>query len=117
MLSAKVLWPLFPLLLLVVVVCLTIALVRVVRHAAGPMAVWLQGAALGCYVLAAVAAIGSEGRAIPAGVHRPFSFLTQVLLVIALAYFWRQRNRPLLMLNAGAWAAILADTALHYLLR
>ena len=31
-LSAKTLWPLFPLLLLVVVVCLTWALVIVVRH-------------------------------------------------------------------------------------
>lgn len=117
MLSAKVLWPLFPLLLLVVVVCLTIALVRVVRHAAGPTAVWLQGGALGCYGLAALAAIGSESRAIPAGVHRPLSFLTQLLLVMALVYFWRRKNRALLLLNGGAWAAILADTALHYLLR
>jgi hypothetical protein len=116
-LSAKVLWPLFPLLLLVVVVCLTAALVRVVRRSAGTAAIWLQAAALACYLLAAVAAIGSERGAMSAGIHRPFSFLTQVLLVSALFYFWRRGDRPLLVLNGSAWGAILADTALHYLLR
>lgn len=115
-LSAKVLWPLFPLLLLIAVACLTAALVRVVRRSAGAPAVWLQGAALGCYLLAAVAAISSERGAMSAGIHRPFSFLTQVLLVSALFYFWRRGDRALLFLNGGAWGAILADTALHYLL-
>lgn len=116
MLSAKVLWPLFPLLLLVVVVCLTWALVYVVRRPRGPRAVWLQGGALACYLLAAVAAIASERGAVSADLHRPFSLLTQVLLVLALLHFWKRKDRPALMLNAGAWAAILADTALHYLL-
>jgi hypothetical protein len=41
-LSAKVLWPLFPLLLSVVIVSLTWALVHAVRHAGGATAVWLQ---------------------------------------------------------------------------
>lgn len=115
-LSAKVLWPLFPLLLLIVVVCLTTALVWVVRRSSGTAAIWLQGTALACYLLAAVAAIGSERGAMSAGIHRPFSFLTQVLLVSALLYFWRRGDRALLMLNGAAWVAILADTALHYVL-
>jgi hypothetical protein len=104
-------------LLLAVVVCLTAALVRVVRRSAGTQVVWLQGMALASYLLAAVAAIGSERHLVSAGIHRPFSFLTQVLLCVALVYFWRRGDRSLLVLNAGAWGAILADTALHYLLR
>lgn len=115
MLSAKVLWPLFPLLLLVVVLCLTWALVRAVRRSRGVTAVWLQAAALGCYLLAAVSAIASERGGVSANIHRPFSLLTQVAIVIALFHLW-QRDRSLVRLNAAAWAAILADTALHYLL-
>ncbi len=116
MLSAKVLWPLFPLLLLVVVVCLTWALVYVVRHPRGPRAIWLQSGALVCYLVAATTAVASERGAVSSNLHRPFSLLTQVLLLVALLHFWRQKDRQALLLNIGAWGAILADTALHYLL-
>ncbi|MEW6543251.1 MAG: hypothetical protein AB1411_06520 [Nitrospirota bacterium] len=114
-LSAKVLWPLFPLLLLVVVVCLTWALVHVVRRASGTTAVWLQAGALGGYLLAAVAAIASERGAVSANLHRPFSLLTQLAIALALFHVWG-KDRSLVVLNVSAWAAILADTALHYLL-
>jgi len=115
-LSAKVLWPLFPLLMLIVVVCLTWALVYVVRWSSGTTAVWLQGGALACYLLAAVAAIASERGAISANIHRPFSLLTQLAIALALFHIWGRGHRPLVLLNVAAWAAILADTALHYLL-
>ena len=114
-LSAKVLWPLFPLLLLIVVVCLTWALVHAVRGSGDRTAVWLQAAALAGYVLAAVSAMASEHKTMSANVHRPFSFLTQLIIAVALVRAWR-RDRSLVRLNATAWAAILADTALHYLL-
>jgi hypothetical protein len=114
-LSAKVLWPLFPLLLLVVVVCLTWALVHVVRRASGTTAVWLQAGALGGYLLAAIAAIASERGAVSANLHRPFSLLTQLAIALALFHVWG-KDRSLVVLNVSAWAAILADTALHYLL-
>jgi hypothetical protein len=114
-LSAKVLWPLFPLLLLIVVVCLTWALVYVVRRSRGATAIWLQGAALGCYLSAAVAAIASERGAMSANIHRPFSLLTQLAIAVAL-FRVCGREQLLVVLNVGAWAAILADTALHYLL-
>ena len=116
MLSAKVLWPLFPLLLLVVVVCLTWAFVRAVRRRQGTAAIWLQGSALACYVLAAVAAIAGERGAMSRHVHRPFSFLTQIAIAAAQYYFWR-KDRSLVALNLVAWGAILTDTALHYVLR
>ena len=115
-LSAKTLWPLFPLLLLVVVVCLTAALVMVVRRKMDRPTIRIQAGALICYGLAAVTAIASEGGGISSHVHRPFSILTQVFIVWAIARAWRQQRRSLVVLNAVAWAAILGDAALHYLL-
>ncbi len=117
MLDPKVWWPLFPFLLLVVVVCLTWAVVAVVRGTTTTRARWLQVCAFGCYFLAAVAAIASERGVVSANLHRPFSFLTQVCLVVALVHHWNRGNRTLLWLNGTAWAAILSDTALHFLLR
>ena len=133
-LSAKTLWPLFPLLLLVVVVCLTWALVIVVRHrkvrtaprafgfgypinyAKEQWAVWIQGGALVCYLLAAASAIASESGGISANVHRPFSLLTQVFILWGMYRTWGKGERALFSLNAVALGAILADTALHFLL-
>ncbi len=117
MFSAKVLWPLFPLLLLVVVVCLTWALVSALRGRHAPAFRWIQSGAFGCYLLAAVAAIASEGGRASVNLHRPFSFLAQVCIVVGLVTAVRGKDRRMLWLNSIAWAAILADTALHFLLR
>ena len=114
-LSAKVLWPLFPLLLLIVVVCLTWALVRAVRRSSGATAIWLQAGALGCYLLAAISALASERGEVSANVHRPFSLLTQLAIALALFHLW-YKDRSLVRLNIVAWGAILSDTALHFLL-
>jgi hypothetical protein len=115
-LSAKVFWPLFPLLMLVVIVALTWALIYAVRRSKGTTAVWLQATAVAFYLLAAVAALASERRVISAHVHRPFSLLTQLAIAAALYYAWRRGDRRLVVLNITAWAAILGDTALHYVL-
>ncbi len=114
-LSAKTLWPLFPLLLLVVVVCLTWALVRAVRNASGRTAVWLQAGAFAGYLLAAGAAMAGEHGAMSRHVHRPFSLLAQLAIALALFHGWG-KDRSLVILNSVAWGAILADTALHYVL-
>jgi hypothetical protein len=116
MLDAKVWWPLFPLLLLIVIVCLTWALVLVVRGRADLRARSLQAGAFTCYCLAAVSAIASERGAVSANLHRPFSLATQVCLLLALLHHWKSPRRSLLWLNAAAWAGILADTALHVLM-
>ena len=115
-LCAKTLWPLFPLLLLVVVVSLTWALVLVVRHAKGQQAIWVQVGALVCYLLAAASAIASESGGMSTNVHRPFSLLTQVFIFWGMYSTWGKGQRALFLLNAVAWGAILADTALHFLL-
>ena len=116
LLSAKTLWPLFPLLLLVVVVCLTWAFVFAVRRSKISWTEWIQGGALGCYLLAAVTAIASEGGAISANAHRPFSLLSQILILMSVYRLWGQGERLLVALNLVSWGAILSDTALHYLL-
>ncbi len=116
MLDPKVWWPLFPLLLLVVVVCLTWATVYVVRKSRGSRTIWLQAGALAFYLIAAVAAIGSEQGLVPSDTHRPFSLLTQVAIVAVLVLNWNKGDRALLALNFAAWGAILADTALHFLM-
>ena len=115
-LSAKTLWPLFPLLLLVVVVCLTWAFVRAIRSSNITLIGWIQGGALGSYLLAAVTAIASESGAISAHIHRPFSLLTQLLIVIGVFRLWGKGESLLVGLNFVAWGAILFDTGLHYLL-
>ncbi len=109
-------WPLFPLLLLVVIVCLTWALVIVVRGKRDPAAIWLQVGAFSAYFLAAASAVASERGMVPTNLHRPFSILTQLCLVAALIYHWRGDCPSLRRLNALAWAGILSDGALHYLM-
>jgi len=115
MLDGRVWWPLFPLLLLIVVVCLTWALVAAARGGLKGKALWLQIGALFCYILAALSAIASERGAVSAHLHRPFSLLTQACLLFLLLHHWRGEKRILLWLNALAWAGILCDAALHYL--
>jgi hypothetical protein len=116
MLDAKVWWPLFPLLLLLVIVSLTWALVLVVRGEKDAKATWLQVGAFTCYVLAAVSAIASERRMVSANLHRPFSILTQLCLFGALLYYWKGNRRALRWLNGVALAGILADGLLHFLM-
>lgn len=116
MLDAKVWWPLFPLLLLVVIVSLTWALVIVARGKRDPAAIWLQVGAFSAYILAAASAIASERGLVSANLHRPFSIATQLCLLAALIYHWRGSRPSLRWLNSLAWAGILSDGALHYLM-
>jgi len=115
MLDARVWWPLFPLLLLVVVASLTWALVIVIRRGESGKARWLQIGAFSCYLLAALSAVAAERGVVSAHWHRPFSILTQLCLLVALIHHWKGNHRSLLWLNAVAWAGILADASLHYL--
>jgi hypothetical protein len=66
--------------------------------------------------MAAVTAIASESGALSAHIHRPFSFLSQIFIVISVFRLWGKGERLLVGLNLTAWGAILADNGLHYLL-
>lgn len=116
MLDARVWWPLFPLLLLIVIVCLTWALVLVVRGRDDLRALWLQIGAFTCYFLAAASAVASERGLVSANLHRPFSLLTQLCLFGALLHHWKGSHSAMRWLNGIAWAGILTDTALHVLM-
>jgi hypothetical protein len=116
MLDAKVWWPLFPLLLLLVIVSLTWALVLVVQGQKDARATWLQIGAFACYFLAAASAIASERGMVSANLHRPFSILTQLCLLGALFHHWKGGRQALRWLNGVAWVGILADGALHFLM-
>lgn len=117
-LDAKVWWPLFPLLLLVVVVALSGAVIGAIRQKKSRTDLGLQILALGCYLLTAVIAVASEGSgSVPASLHRVPSLLTQMILLVQLVRIWKRPDaRTLRVLNMIAWGAILADTALHYLM-
>ena len=117
-LSAKVWWPLFPLLLLLVVIALSAAIVWVVKGKATKTDVVIQVLALVCYLFTAVVAMASEGGTLSPHVHRLPSLVTQALLLAQLVRIWhRDRARTLRALNLIAWGGILADTALHFLIK
>lgn len=115
-LSAKTLWPLFPLFLLVAVTCLTWAFARAVRSSIVSGTAWIQGGALFSYLIAAVTAIASESGTLSVHIHRPFSLLSQIFIAVSVLRLWRKGESLLVGLNLIAWGAILSDTALHYLL-
>ena len=115
LLSGKVWWPLFPFLLLLVVVALSAAIVLVVKGKGSRTDVALQVSALACYLFTAVAAMASEGGALSPHVHRLPSLVTQGLLLAQLVRIWNRDARSLRTLNLIAWGGILTDTALHFL--
>jgi hypothetical protein len=115
-LSGKTWWPLFPMLLLVVVTALSAAVVLAVKAKVAKADVGFQITALVCYLLTAVVAMASEGGALSPHIHRVPSLLTQAILLAQLVRIWRREHaRSLRTLNLIAWGGILADTALHYL--
>jgi hypothetical protein len=117
-LNPRIWWPLFPLLLLIVIIALSTALVWTIRKKCRGSDVAMQALALGCYVFTAIVAIASEGGgAVSANLHRIPSVLTQIVLLAQIARLWNRRDAKLLRAaNIIALVAILADTALHYVM-
>jgi hypothetical protein len=116
-LSGKTWWPLFPMLLLLVVTALSAAVVLAVKGKVAKADAGIQIAALVCYLLTAVAAMASEGGVLSPHIHRLPSLLTQAILLVQLVRIWRRAQaRSLRALNLIAWSGIVADTALHYLI-
>ena len=117
-LDPRVWWPLFPLLLLIVVASLSASVVWAIRTKAPTPDLAIQVLALSGYLFTAVVAIASEGGGrVPAYAHRVPSLLTQAILLAQLVRIWKRADaKPLRVFNLIAWGAILADTALHYLM-
>jgi hypothetical protein len=117
-LDPRVWWPLFPLLLLIVVATLSASVVWAIRTKAPTRDLVIQVLALSAYLFTAVVAIASEGGGrVPAYAHRLPSLLTQGILLAQLVRIWKRADaKPLRVFNLIAWGAILTDTALHYLM-
>jgi len=115
-LNGKVWWPLFPLLLLLVVTALSAAVIWAVKEKAAKTDVVLQVLALVCYLFTAVVAMASENGSLSPHVHRLPSLLTQAILLAQLVRIWSRDAHTLRTLNLIAWGGILTDTALHYLI-
>jgi hypothetical protein len=107
--SAKVWWPLFPLLLVIVITCLITTLVRLPKGGKPARKEWmLLSSALFFYILTF-----ALGRWRP--LHMFVSDIAEILIAYNAGYF---RNRKdITRLNLIALAAILADFALHYILQ
>jgi len=102
----------------VVTIALSAAVVWTVRKHAAKTDITIQVLALVCYLFTAVVAVASEGGSVSPHLHRVPSLLTQAILLAQLVRIWgRDGARSLRTLNAVAWGAILADTALHYILK
>ena len=115
-LSGKTWWPLFPMLLLLVVTALSAAVVLAVKGKVATADVGIQVTALVCYLLTAVVALASESGVPSPHIHRLPSLLTQAILLVQLVRTWRREHgRSLRALNLIALGGILSDTALHYL--
>ncbi|HEY3198317.1 MAG TPA: hypothetical protein VGJ57_09905 [Nitrospirales bacterium] len=117
-LDPKVWWPLFPLLLLIVVASLSGSVVWAIRTKAPTRDLLIQVLALSAYLFTAVVAMASEGGGrVPAYAHRLPSLLAQGILLAQLVRIWKRADARLLrVLNLIAWGAILTDTGLHYLM-
>lgn len=109
MMSAQVWWPLFPLLLVIVLACLITALVRLPKAGEPTGKEWmLLSLALFFYIM--TFALG-RWRA----VHMLVSDVAEILIAYNAGYF-RQR-KDISRLNIIALGAIITDFALHYILK
>lgn len=117
-LSGRVWWPVFPLLLLLVIVALSSALVWAMRRRASRADRVIQSLILLSYLLTATVAMASESGVLSRNVHRVPSLMTQGLLLAQVLRTWnRSEVHALWVFNVVAWGGILADTAFHYLVQ
>ena len=108
--SAKVWWPLFPLLFFIVLTCLITALIRLYRSGKGTRKEWLSlSLALLFYFL--TFALGRWRW-----LHMPMSNLAEVVIVYNIVHFFK-RNKAIAWLNIVALLAIGTDFALHFILK
>ncbi|MCG3114543.1 MAG: hypothetical protein LLH30_02565 [Candidatus Manganitrophus sp. SA1] len=111
--SVKVWWPLFPLLFLIVLVCLITALVRVKRRGGTTRNGWLAlSLALFFYLMTWV--VGEMGMR---WLHMPVSNIAELFILFNIVYFTRMGWKDIAWLNVVALVAIAADFALHYILK
>lgn len=111
--SVKVWWPLFPLLFLIVLICLITALVRAKRRGATTGKEWLVlSFAIFFYLMTWV--VGEMGMR---HLHMPVSNIAEFFILFNIFYFARKGWKDIAWLHGVALAAIAADFALHFILK
>ncbi|MBI3804263.1 MAG: hypothetical protein HY282_10940 [Nitrospirae bacterium] len=109
--SAKVWWPLFPLLFVIVLVSLITALVRLKRTGGASRLEWTTvSLALLFYFL--TFALGRWRW-----LHMPMSNIAELFILFNAVHFFRKGQPKIAWLNIIALAAIATDFALHFILK
>jgi len=109
--SAKVWWPLFPLLFVVVLACLVAALLRLKQSDHPTRKEWLLlSMALLFYFL--TFALGRWPW-----LHMPISNIAELIMLYNVYYFFKKKQKDIAWLNITSLLSIAADFSLHYILK
>ncbi len=109
--SAKVWWPLFPILFLIVLASLIISIASLYKSGKGTRKGWLGlGFALLFYIL--TFALGRWRW-----LHMPLSNIAELIMVFNVYYFFKHNQKEIAWCNITALIAIVFDFALHYILK
>ncbi|MFQ5543917.1 MAG: hypothetical protein ACE5FY_06150 [Nitrospiria bacterium] len=109
--SAKVWWPLFPLLFVIVLAALIMAIIRYSKSGKGTRKGWIGlGMALLFYVL--TFALGRWRW-----LHMPLSNIAELFMIYNAYTFFKARERYIAWCNVIALIAIGIDFALHFILK
>ena len=109
--SAKVWWPLFPLLFVIVLSCLITAAVRLPRAGKPTRKEWtILALALLFYFL--TFALGRWRW-----LHMPMSNIAELFMIYNAYYFFKKNRKDIAWLNMIGLSAIAADFALHFILK
>ncbi|MFQ5779813.1 MAG: hypothetical protein ACE5HN_03390 [Nitrospiria bacterium] len=109
--SAKVWWPLFPFLFVIVLFSLITPIVRFARRGKPTRKEWtILLCALLFYIL--TFALGRWRW-----LHMPLSNIAELFMIYNIYYFFKKKQRDIAWFNIIALAAIACDFALHYILK
>jgi hypothetical protein len=109
--SAKVWWPLFPLLFFIVLSCLIIALIRLPR---GGKPTPKERATL---LLALLFYFMTFALGRWRWLHMPMSNIAELFMIYNAYYFFKKGRKDIAWLNIISLLAIAADFALHFILK
>lgn len=109
--SAKVWWPLFPLLFLIVLVALLSAVVRLKRSKKGTKKGW-RSLLLALLFYFLTFALGRWRW-----LHMPLSNVAELFMIYNVYHFFKEKQGYIAWCNVVALAAIAIDFALHFILK
>jgi len=109
--SAKVWWPLFPLLFVIVLAALISAIVRLKRSGKGTKQGW-RSLLLAFLFYVLTFALGRWRW-----LHMPLSNIAELFMLYNVYYFFKQKQKDIAWCNVIALVSIAIDFALHFVLK